>query len=147
MCKIYNRNEPPVQIAYPHTVHCTSAHARIHTHGSPTYQPWDDQSPDPLRGPPPWRRKCLEQLELCPAWPAVTPPTLLELCRAWPAVTPSAACLSGSKSTPVLCRFSLATAFECDKLGMFTSHWPPPPPPSAACSWHAYSYIQQSGRT
>ena len=27
-------------------------------------------------------------LELCCAWPAVTPPTLLELCHAWPAVTP-----------------------------------------------------------
>ena len=50
------------QIAHSHTVHSPPVHARRNTYGSPTYQLSDNQSPDPLRDPPPWRRKYIEQL-------------------------------------------------------------------------------------
>ena len=69
----------------------------------------------------------LTLLELCHAWPAVTPPTLLELCHAWPAVTPPTSlelwhhgCKAQSAPT---------TTVRCTS------------------SLHAYSYIQQSGRS
>ena len=65
------------------------------------------------------------ELELCPIWPAVTPPTLLELCLAWPAVTPQ-------------------HYLSCDAMGAKSN-----PPHNHRCiiSLHAYSYNQQSGRS